>query len=63
MFGKWKWFVFLVAAQDWGTTGRLILLMAASFLFAGSAVGLVVVLIDHHAWHLLSTLLSHHAPP
>jgi fatty acid desaturase len=55
LFGRWRWQAYESASQGgWGATIRMVVLMAAGFLFSGSLFGLVVLVIGHHmAWPLV----------
>jgi hypothetical protein len=59
MFGKWPWRAYEAARISWGTTLRLVVLMAAAFIFSGSLVGVILVMIDHQTALLK---VCHHSP-
>ena len=60
MFGKRKWLAFeAVSKCGWGATLRMVVLMASTFVFSGSLLGLIVLLTEHHAAWLL---VCHHSP-
>jgi hypothetical protein len=55
LFGRWRWQAYESASKSgWGATIRLVVLMAAGFLFSGSLFGLIVLVVEHHtAWPLV----------